>query len=799
MPRSHEAETGVDPEENTSVYRAQQGPAPGATEPAPTATPKPIKARDQAGGRPMFGQEEVVRRLQRALESAVPAAGTAQLVVVQGLAGAGKSSMLRCASEIAAELHRDVSVHYAALRSRDDGPYAPFSRLLLDSFGITPASSPSAVRRDMESAVADVLGSSERALDTAHLLGHLAGVPFPSSPLLRELERDPGGLHAQAVAALARFVAGLAERAPLLWLLDDMTDAEPSAWDLLEALLALPVRLALVMTGRPPIGERVAALSSKERVLQLDLLALTSENAAKLTQALVPDLRELPDEFLSALMHRSSGNPRQLVELVRALQDGGLFQRQEHGVIVDLGRLERGGLPLTMADSIRARVGTLPPIELQVMHDAAVIGERFWDGALLSLQRSREPPLDRTLPALAVWAPRDDELALQQALDALEAKGFIVRIADSPTPGLNEYTFQYAGTRSVVYTGLAQTELARGHAAVARWLALTTGLGVESLAALLAPQLEHAGARERAAHAYLQAASDERARMRTTMALLYVDKALALIDEADLAIRIEALHERGSLLTTLGRHSEALVAFDQIVRAAWTIGARGRGGAALNRIARIHRERGDHEQALEHLRAALLLFDCIGDQRGVASTYDDMAQVHRVQNQLDAALAAAKQALAIRVAGHDRRGQAVSLNTIGRIELDLGRYESAEGRFATALEIRSTLSDHEGALQTRIALGQLALRRGQSDAAIGIYRDVLEGAREMNHQRFQSYAQHYLGVALLAKGDLESAERSLRDARKLAAALRDQYSLVEIDRHLTALAQRRSSPEAKRD
>jgi tetratricopeptide (TPR) repeat protein len=769
------------------VAGAGQAPS-GAIDSAETARP-PVTPSD---ARPLLGQEAALAQLQRAIQTAFDAARVT-LVVLHGAPGAGRTLMLHRASELAARLRADVAVHYAALRSRDDGPYAPFSRLLLERFGIAPASSPAAVRSAMESAVADVLDPSARIVETTHMLGHIAGVPFPDSAFLRTLEADPDALREQAVAAAARFTAGEAGRRPVLFLLDDMADADDGAYDVLSALAELAVPLAIVAAGLPEIVARTAGLRERsgERISVAELVPLAAGEAGQLVRAMVPDLNELPEELLSALMHRSGGNPRQLVELVRALQDGGLFQRSERGdVFVDMSRLEGGGLPLTMADTIRARFATLEPGEQQVMRDAAVIGERFWDGALLALARARALPEPPGV-ALDVFAPAQDEQALQAALDELEAKGFIARIADANAPGLREYTFEYAGTRSLLYADLSEAERIAGHTLAARWLSVTTALSVESVPTLRAPHLEHAGAREAAAAAYLQAAGDERARMRTTMALRYVDKTLALTDARDTSLRIEALHQRGSLLATLGRYEEALTAFGEIVKLAWTLGARGRGAAALNRIARIHRDRSEHDEALEHLRAAIGLFKAIGDQRGLASSYDDMAQVHRMRAELTQALAAAKEALQIRVQLQDRRAQAVSLNTMGRIELDQGMFDSAQARFTTALKIRESLSDHEGAVQTRIALGQLAFRRGRTDEAVRTYLGALEAAREMNNRRFQSYTLSFLGEAYLANGELDRADAALREAKRLATALRDQNALATIDRTFAQLSARR--------
>jgi tetratricopeptide (TPR) repeat protein len=227
------------------------------------------------------------------------------------------------------------------------------------------------------------------------------------------------------------------------------------------------------------------------------------------------------------------------------------------------------------------------------------------------------------------------------------------------------------------------------------------------------------------------------------------------------------------------------------------VGARGTGGAALNRLARIHRQRGENDQALDHLRAALLLFRACDDQRGVASCYDDMAQVHRLRGDLEPAVSAAKQALDLRVRTRDRRGQGVSLNTIGYIELDRGRYDAAHARFNSALKIRQAIGDHEGAVQTRIALGRLAFHRGEVEQSIRAYRDALEGAREMDNHRFQSYLLCHLAESLISRDDFDAATQALDEALELATRMRDQRVLADIERNRGLLSLRRGDAAAE--
>jgi Cdc6-like AAA superfamily ATPase len=208
--------------------------------------------------RPLIGQAQVVEALRRGIASAF-GRKRPSLVMVAGARGSGRTRLLQRASEIAAKNYVDVCVLYAACRARDEGPYAPFSRLLLERFGITPASSPMSVRGQMATTVAEVLGTSD-ATDVAeatHLLGHIAGVPFPDSPFLTSLEHDPLELHRRASVALRRFLEGDAKNRPLLVLLDDLDLGETDAFAVLETLMAAQAPISFVISGQEPLAETV--------------------------------------------------------------------------------------------------------------------------------------------------------------------------------------------------------------------------------------------------------------------------------------------------------------------------------------------------------------------------------------------------------------------------------------------------------------------------------------------------------------------------------------------------------------
>lgn len=752
---------------------------------------------------PLVGQAEASQAIHGAIATAF-GTGKPTLVALEGERGSGKSRLLFHASEVAARLHPNVRVLYGACRAEGgDGYFAPFARMLLERFGVTPASSPSTVRGQMATHVGEVLMSSDAitVAETTHLLGYLAGVPFPDSPFLRNADRDGDGggdQRERATAAFRRFVERDASHRPLLVLLDNMHATEEDGWKLVEAMLGASGPIAIVMAGAPPLATRAESLPAPGGLVVGPIEPMGEADIATFVQVLLPSLADAPEPLVAALAHRSGGNPSATRELVFALLEAGLFTRGPTGLVADVAKLESGQLPVTMEDAVRARLARLDSLEHATVERASVMGEVFLDRCLLAQMRSeRRAPGDETDPA-TLWPDDEDELALEGALARLEQKGFLERTEELDLPGVREYRFLHTDTRELVYREQDPETRNERHRTIAEWLSVVAELHRPGMAALAAPHLEKAGMTARAGRAYLEAAHDEHARVHTQSALRHVEKALELLDPGDIARRIDALHLHGSLLTTIGRYDEARAALTDMLRVAWRIGARNKGGAALNRLARIARQRGEDERAEQLLERALELFRSAGDLRGVASTLDDLAQVARLRGELDRGLAAAREALEIRRSHADVRGEAVSLVTLGTIELARGKLEAAEELFSTAREIRESMGDRAGVMQAYNALGVVAFERGDAERALEWWRAALQEARKMADRHTQTFLLNNLGEALTAAGRLDEAEVHLREARELAHTLKNRRATAEVERNLGLLSLRRGDSDAER-
>ncbi|MEZ4248812.1 MAG: tetratricopeptide repeat protein [Polyangiales bacterium] len=753
---------------------------------------------------PLIGQADAAGAVQTGIERAF-GVGQPTLVALEGPRGAGKTRLLVLASELAARLDPRVRVLYGSCREGGDGAYAPFSRLLLERFGVTPSSSPSAVRAQMTTVVRDALGVTDAVMiaETTHFLGHLAGIPFPDSPFLGPLEQNPQELHERARKAFARLVEGEAQSRPVLVLLDNMHWAEDNAWDLLASLGTLGAHVAIVIAG-DGIGERASKLEAVGGVAIGPIAPLGEADVQAMLHVLLPKLTHAPEPLVAALAHRSGGNPADLRELVSALWEGGLFHAQDGAIVVDLARLEAGDLPVSTADATRARLERLDPFERATLDRAAVVGEVFWDGAILGQMRSeRKAPGDASNP-LGIWPDDDDATALGAVLDRLVDKGFVERLDQSDLPGARELKLAIPGLRDLLYEPIDDETRTQRHGAVARWLALVGTLRREGVAAMIAPHLERAGQTARAGRAYHEAATAERAQLRVGRALRFLERALEHIPAEDVVRRIEALHDFGSLLTTLGRYDDAEAAFVEMLRLAWNIGARGKGGAALNRLARVQRARGEEDAARALLHRALELFRAASDLRGVASTLDDLAQIALLRGDTDVAAQAATEALEIRRAHADARGEAVSLSTLGSVELRRGNLDAfaAEQLFALALELPArSATRSEGLLQSHNALAVVAFERGERERAVTAWRSALEQAREIGDRRSECFDVANAGERGCSTGVRRGRGRARARAllaRTTATNARSPTSRETLARSPQARRRRRGRPHRAR-
>jgi DNA-binding SARP family transcriptional activator/Tfp pilus assembly protein PilF len=181
-------------------------------------------------------------------------------------------------------------------------------------------------------------------------------------------------------------------------------------------------------------------------------------------------------------------------------------------------------------------------------------------------------------------------------------------------------------------------------------------------------------------------------------------------------------------------------------------------------LARAQAFLGHYDAAEEHYRAALDLYDDLGDVITRASTYLGLAGLAERRRRYQESLAHSRQALTLYRSVDDRPGRARALNMVGWYEARLGHYADALDLCGQALELQREAGDRGAQADTLDSLGYAHHHLGDYPQAMACYQDAIELQRESGDYRGRADTLTHLGDSQLATGDPESARRTWRRA-----------------------------------
>lgn len=443
----------------------------------------------------LVGRDEVLQSLQDAFQIAADS-GLAQVVVMTGETGAGKSRLLEEFARWLAVFPQAVTLlrgrQYPMLLST---PYALLRDLLLTCFD---------VRVRYDAAVAcDCLAHAMQAFMRE------AALPEPqvqrySSAIMRLLGYGSASRDAESVADESLKVAldGLIWLLEMLnqrgkvpvFLLEDVDAAHDGMLDLLEQLVArcqaLP--MLIVVTGEPRLFERRPSWSDWlddpfEPYMALDVPSLSSIDSRHLVNELLQRVPRVPLRLADLIVSVADGNPFYIEQMVNFLVENRVIVPHADEWHVQLGQLDQLRLPGARRDLLRLRLAALPSIEQRVLQLGAVFGRLFPDAAVRHLAEV----VDET-----AVAPEE----LEAALIGLETKGFIQRSQTGTFQAAQEYQFQNEAWWHVAY-GAMDAGLRRAcHRHAAYWLVANgSARFLHYCSAAVAFQFEQAGEMEQVA------------------------------------------------------------------------------------------------------------------------------------------------------------------------------------------------------------------------------------------------------------------------------------------------------------
>ena len=733
--------------------------------------------------------------------------------VVLGDAGLGKSRLVaEFRAWTLAQGHGAQWLDAQAGERAQGRPYGLLRQLFTRRLRLLDSDAAASARDKWLNAMTDLLPSRSDAA----VLGHLLGLDFSAhdevAPLLAESRqlRDRAFFHAsQALRRLA------AQGPPLLALLEDLHWADAGTLDFIEHLQTerADVPLLLLATARPTLEEQRPGWSVAMGRRCIELAPLSDAVAHQLASLLLAGLVDNPDRLTEHLTLGAAGNPFFMEELVNMLMDRGVIVAEDDAAgLAEEGsaatpsrwrlrpdRLDKAGLPSTLAGVLQARLDDLPGEEAHALQLAAIVGPVFWDDALLALQT---PGRSGPLPLLM-----------------LAQRQLIVERASSSLEGRREFAFRHHLLHQVCYERVLQRVKQPAHARVARWLESLPG---DRPHELIAEHHERGGQAESARDAWQQAAERAQARYANTLALAHAERALQLTCAQDLARRYELTLLQARVLALVGepaRLQSTLDTLDELAEALDDDTRRSQAGErrasflieagdaqAVLRIAEHATRRapaqappaphtalwagkvtmqalhlmGRYAEAQRQAEQTLALARQIGDRRTEGVQLNGLGVLAADHGDIAGSIAWYTQALACHRETGNHGHEAGVLCNLGYAELGLGAYDAAAERLLASRALFANVGQRRSEGVVLINLALVDLNTGQPQKALDHALEALPLLTASGSRGSEAAALRVRGQARSALGQAQAAFDDLASALELFTELRMPHLALEV-------------------
>ena len=649
---------------------------------------------------PLVGRTEEIAALSAALDGAARGRGSVHFIVGEG--GIGKTRIASAVADIAAT-RNFARVIGRAYPVETGIPYALFADAFLP------------LLRSLPPSVLQVLARGSTT-EIATLFPALRADGFTA------IATETSQLKPRLFDAFARFVQRLAQREPMLVVLENLHWADPSSLELLHLIArgAGAHRVVLLCTYDETRRDAHPTLRATEHSLR-SLSSLRVHHVAPLTrtetQELISRQFSMPGEavvdFSTRLHERTRGNPFFIEETIDALAATGQL-REDAGQWTGWST-DSLALPTTVRDAIQSRIDRLTPDAVHTATIAAAVGAQVPHALLESLAGLNAD-------------------ALLAAIDVLRHERIILEVDVDRELG---YEFAHPLLREVLYTSLSRARARALHAEIAS--ALETHFGAKAIA-----------------HADTLAAHLLRAEtpLDSPKARRY------LLAAGRSALERGADREAAEILDAALAHVDRPNPDPQELE------------SALDLLARARQRRGDYARATELWTRAVAIATQRNDTQRVAGLERRLGVAAFWSGKYDDAIAHYDRGLEAATASHDDGRIALLRLARSAVLLEVGRADEAQADIRAALTIAERVG--EPALLARVhhAMQLHAVWRGPAPAAREHGERALAFARQVGDRSAVWAAEWALAVQAGLVGDRAGIAEHLAAAQSVADELR---------------------------
>lgn len=714
----------------------------------------------------MVGRDAEMKLLQDAFCAASEDRELSIITVVAD-AGLGKSRLLHEFASWVKQLPQPPQLFKGrAVPATQQQPFVLLRDLFALHFDIQENDQSAKVCEKVELGFGTVFGRSDAERQRSQVVGHLLGFVPRESSLLQDMVEDARAIHDRGTQGMVDYFRTLAERAPVVLLLEDIHWADDSSLDVITTIAdSLQGKgLLVVCAARPSLTESRPHWGEGQSFhTRLDLRPLSSRDSRRLVEDLLQRVEHISASTRDVLVNSAEGNPFYVEELIKMLIDDGAIRVEGERWTIDMAQLTVAKVPTTLIGVLQARLDKLSAFEQIMLQRASVVGRIFWDATIAEMGKT----LTEQSPAAGN--------SLAQVFQVLRARELIYQRERSVFSAVQEYAFKHALLRDVTYDRVLKRARRNYHLGAARWLVLVASEAgrADEYATRIAEHYDHAGEAAEAAAWYGRAGKHAAVRYANGEALAYLNRALTLAPKADADVCFDLLLAREKLLDLQGDRSAQFADIDMLTTLAERLNDDRRRAVVELRRANYADCIGDFPMAIAAARDAIILAEAAGMATSQAAGYLAWGQAAMKIADYPTARERLEQARALAKAANLPGLEADSLLTLGRTAWSQGDSVSAQAAYEQALTYYKQIGHRRNEGRIYNNLGLVARKHGEYATARTAYEQALALFREIGDRTSESVVLSNIGLVAKAQDDYVGSQTALEQALELCRQVRN--------------------------
>jgi class 3 adenylate cyclase/predicted ATPase len=445
---------------------------------------------------PLVGREQEVGLLLERWNQVTE--GHGQVILLSGEAGIGKSRLVQVLKEhVANEPHTRWECRSSPYYQNT--ALYPITDLFQRALHWQPEDTPDEKLATLEQQLRQY---RLPVVETVPLFAPFLALTLPEDRY-PPLTLSPQRQRQKTFETIVAFLLELAERQPVVFILEDLHWADPTTLEFLALLVdqTPTASLCVLATCRPHFQP---SWSHRSYLTEVTVHRLSTVQVAHIIAQLTQG-KTLPRELVQQILAMTDGVPLYVEEMVKAVVESGVLQ-EVNGQYALAGPLATLAIPATLQDALTARLDRLMTAKA-IAQLGATIGRQFSYDLLQAIAHVDATTLQRELGRLV-----EAELVYQRGV-----------------PPQATYVFKHALIQDAAYQSLLKSTRQQSHQRIAQVLEVQFPETTQAQPELLAHHYTEAGLAEKAVHYWYTAGQRASERSAHVEAIAHLRQGLELL------------------------------------------------------------------------------------------------------------------------------------------------------------------------------------------------------------------------------------------------------------------------------